>query len=120
MSRSPTPCEPTDGPTAVVVANDQMALGLMTALRGRGVDVPRDVSVVGFDDTPDAAYYHPPLTTVRLDVAGEARRCVAAVFGGDGSEVPGPPVLVVRSSTVAAGVTDARSGPRVAFAECYR
>jgi len=90
-----------DGPTAVVVANDQMALGLMTALRAMGVDVPHDVSVVGFDDNPDAAYYGPALTTVRLDLAGEARQCVAAVFGGDGSETAGPPVLVVRSSTAA-------------------
>jgi DNA-binding LacI/PurR family transcriptional regulator len=87
------------GPTAIVVANDQMALGLMTGLRGLGVDVPRDVSVVGFDDNPDAAFYDPPLTTVRLDVAGEARRCVAAVFEGDATYRPGPAVLVVRSST---------------------
>ena len=60
-----------------------MAPGLMTALHAAGVDVPRE-SVVGFDDNPDAAYYHPALTTVRLDVAGEARQCVAAVFLGDG------------------------------------
>jgi DNA-binding LacI/PurR family transcriptional regulator len=88
-----------EGPTAIVVANDQMALGLMTSLRAHGVDVPRDLSVVGFDDNPDAAHYQPALTTVRLDLAGEARRCVAAVFGGDGSEEPGPPELVLRSST---------------------
>ena len=88
-----------EGPTAIVVANDQMALGLMTSLRARGADVPRDLSVVGFDDNPDAAHYQPALTTVRLDLAGEARRCVAAVFGGDGSEEPGPPELVLRSST---------------------
>ena len=39
--------------------------------------MPGDLSIVGFDDNPDAAYYSPALTTVRLDVAGEARRCVA-------------------------------------------
>ncbi len=89
------------GPTAVVAANDQMALGLMASLREQDVEVPGDVSVVGFDDTPDSAFYQPGLTTVRLDVAGEARRCVAAVFEGDGSEQPGPPVLVVRASTSA-------------------
>jgi DNA-binding LacI/PurR family transcriptional regulator len=87
-----------DGPTAVVVANDQMALGLMTALRGQGMDVPADVSVVGFDDNPDAAHYDPALTTVRLDLAGEARRCVAVAFGADECPTPGPAVLVTRSS----------------------
>jgi DNA-binding LacI/PurR family transcriptional regulator len=91
------------GPTAIVVANDQMALGLMTELRRHGVRVPDDVSVVGFDDNPDAAYYDPALTTVRLDVIGEARRCVAAVFGADRSEQPGPAVLIARSSTAPPG-----------------
>ena len=88
------------GPTAIVVANDQMALGLMTALREHGVQVPRDVSVVGFDDNPDAAHYDPALTTVRLDVAGEARRCAAAVFAAEQPPEPGPAVLVTRASVV--------------------
>ena len=87
-----------DGPTAIVVANDQMALGLMTALRERGVQVPRDVSVVGFDDNPDAAHYDPALTTVRLDVDGEAQRCVAAVFAAEQPAEPGAAVLVTRAS----------------------
>src|SRR4051794_30560169 len=52
-----------EGPTAVVVANDQMALGLIAGLRAAGVDVPGAVSVTGFDDNPDAAFYSPPLTT---------------------------------------------------------
>jgi LacI family transcriptional regulator len=50
-----------------VVGNDQMALGAMRALREAGRRVPRDVSVVGFDDTPEAAFFEPPLTTVRQD-----------------------------------------------------
>jgi DNA-binding LacI/PurR family transcriptional regulator len=85
--------------TAVAVANDQMALGLVAALRERGVDVPADLSIAGFDDNPDAAYYQPALTTVRLDVAGEARRCVAAVFDRGVAVTTEPPVLVVRDST---------------------
>lgn len=89
-----------DGPTAVAVANDQMALGLIAGLRAAGVDVPRDVSIVGFDDNPDAAYYRPALTTVGLDLAGEARRAVAAVLGLEAS-VPAAPRLVVRASTAA-------------------
>ena len=89
------------GPTAIVVANDQMALGLIAGLRIEGVDVPGDVSVTGFDDNPDAAYYSPPLTTVRLDLPSEARRCVAEVLGHPASALPAPPMLVVRSSTAA-------------------
>jgi DNA-binding LacI/PurR family transcriptional regulator len=60
--------------TAVFVANDQMALGLLRALSERGVDVPADVSVVGFDDIPEAAYFTPPLTTVRQDFNEMGRR----------------------------------------------
>jgi DNA-binding LacI/PurR family transcriptional regulator len=51
--------------TAVFAANDDMALGILLALRDNGLDVPDDVSVVGFDDIPTAAYFAPPLTTVR-------------------------------------------------------
>ncbi|GAA1972699.1 LacI family DNA-binding transcriptional regulator [Microbacterium pumilum] len=89
------------GPTAVVVANDQMALGLIAGLRMAGVDVPREVSVTGFDDNPDAAFYSPPLTTVRLDLAGEARRCVGEVLGHPTSDPSASPVLVIRASTAA-------------------
>ncbi|GHG33103.1 LacI family transcriptional regulator [Deinococcus indicus] len=53
--------------TAVFAANDQMALGALNALKGAGLSIPGDVSVVGFDDTPEAAYYDPPLTTVVQD-----------------------------------------------------
>ena len=52
---------------AVFVANDQMALGVLRALHERGRRVPEDVAVVGFDDTPEAACFIPPLTTVRQD-----------------------------------------------------
>jgi DNA-binding LacI/PurR family transcriptional regulator len=83
----------------VVVANDQMALGLIAGLHARGVDVPGDVSIAGFDDNPDAAYYRPALTTVRLDIAGEARHCVGAVLGDAEPPTPEGPVLVPRAST---------------------
>jgi DNA-binding LacI/PurR family transcriptional regulator len=87
------------GPTGVVAANDQMALGLIAGLRDAGIDVPREVSVVGFDDNPDAAFYRPALTTVRLDIAGEARRVIATLVGDDDGLAPLPPTLVVRGST---------------------
>jgi DNA-binding LacI/PurR family transcriptional regulator len=53
--------------TAVFCANDSMALGFLRAAAERGRDLPRDLSVVGFDDVPEAAYFWPPLTTVRQD-----------------------------------------------------
>lgn len=62
--------------TALFVGNDQMALGAIRALRERGVSVPRDVSVVGFDDIPEAAYFEPPLTTVRQDFATLGQQAV--------------------------------------------
>lgn len=53
--------------TGLIVSNDYLALGAMLALSERGLRVPDDVSIVGFDDTPESAYYRPPLTTVRQD-----------------------------------------------------
>jgi len=88
-----------DGPTAIVVANDQMALGLIAGLERAGVSVPTAVSVAGFDDNADAAFYRPALTTVRIDLVGEARRAVAEALGLPGSAGPQPPALVPRAST---------------------
>ncbi|WP_245984415.1 LacI family DNA-binding transcriptional regulator [Streptomyces tateyamensis] len=60
--------------TAVFCANDHMALGVVRALHETGRRVPEDVSVVGFDDIPEAAFLTPPLTTVRQHF-GELGRC---------------------------------------------
>ena len=87
------------GPTAVVAANDQMALGLIAGLREQGLDVPGEVSIAGFDDNPDAAFYRPALTTVHLDLTGEARWCIAEVLGLAEPARPAAPALVIRSST---------------------
>jgi DNA-binding LacI/PurR family transcriptional regulator len=62
--------------TAVFVGNDQMALGVLRAFNEAGVRVPDDVSVVGFDDQPEAGYFTPPLTTVRQDFEELGRRCM--------------------------------------------
>jgi len=93
--------------TAVLVANDQMALGLLRKLHEAGREVPRHLSVVGFDDIPEAAYFTPPLTTVRQDFAELGRRCLRLLLGRiDGEVVPMravvAPELVVRGSTSAA------------------
>jgi DNA-binding LacI/PurR family transcriptional regulator len=93
--------------TAVFVANDQMALGLFRRLHEAGREVPRDLSVVAFDDIPEAAYFTPPLTTVRQDFAELGRRCLHILLGRIEGEL-GPtrvvvsPELVVRNSTGAA------------------
>ena len=58
-----------------------MALGLIHAIRDEGLDVPRDISIVGFDDIPEAAHFWPPLTTVRQDFAELGRRCVELLLG---------------------------------------
>jgi DNA-binding LacI/PurR family transcriptional regulator len=55
------------GITGLEVANDYLALGAILALNQQGRRIPEDVSIVGFDDAPESAYYTPPLTTVRQD-----------------------------------------------------
>ncbi|MBT8224854.1 MAG: LacI family DNA-binding transcriptional regulator [Dactylosporangium sp.] len=97
--------------TAVFAANDQMALGLLRALHESGVRVPDDVSVVGFDDIPEAGYLIPPLTTIRPDHDEVGRRSVTALLHllergipGDGGLDAQPrivPTLVRRRSTAA-------------------
>lgn len=62
--------------TALFVGNDQMALGAMRAFWEHGLRVPDDVSIVGFDDVPEAAFYTPPLTTVRQDFTTLGRQSV--------------------------------------------
>lgn len=59
---------PDNLPQAILAANDQMALGAMRALHQHGVRIPAEVSVVGYDDTAESAWYQPPLTTVRQDL----------------------------------------------------
>lgn len=91
--------------SAVFCANDQMALGLLRALTDAGRRVPGDVSVIGFDDVPDAADYQPPLTTIRQDFAALAHRAVGLLVAGieGAAAVPGndviPTVLIERAST---------------------
>ncbi|HEY5247020.1 MAG TPA: substrate-binding domain-containing protein, partial [Dermatophilaceae bacterium] len=90
--------------SAVFAASDHMALGLLHAFRDGGLDIPRDVSVVGFDDIPDARHFWPPLTTVRQDFGEIGRRTVEALLAevsGDAVAERGQilPELIVRGST---------------------
>ena len=102
------------------VANDQMALGLLRALHEAGRAVPGDVSVVGFDDMPEAAYFTPPLTTVRQDFLEVGRRSLHLLLERDRERRahderarPCAPELIVRASTQPlALVACARAAPR--------
>ena len=96
------------GVTGIVCASDLMALGAIRAARRRGLSVPRDVSVIGFDDSPLIAFTDPPLTTLRQPVSSmavAAVRCLVDEIDGHGaphSEYLFRPELVVRESTAIA------------------
>lgn len=92
-------------PTAIFAASDQMALGAVEALRQRGLRVPEDVSLVGFDDLPEARWSAPPLTTVRQPLAEMGKVAARTTLRlARGEEIDSPRVelateLVVRSSS---------------------
>ncbi|MEO7122117.1 MAG: LacI family DNA-binding transcriptional regulator, partial [Lacisediminihabitans sp.] len=93
------------GMTAVVAANDQMALGILRALAERGISVPGDISVTGFDDIPESEYYQSPLTTVRINYEHQGRTLMNRLLTTLGvdqepkDESADAPVLVPREST---------------------
>ena len=94
-------------PTAVFASNDEMAAGVMHAARQRGLDIPKDLSIVGFDDTPVAAHVWPPLTTVRWPIASMARSAALKLTAGlDGEQIVEEPSLflstLIRRGSVAA------------------
>lgn len=93
--------------TAVFVANDAMALGLLHALHEQGRDVPGDISVVGFDNSLEAPYLWPALTTVNQEFSLLGRRAVELTLRALGGEATPStdlirPTLVVRASTARA------------------
>jgi LacI family transcriptional regulator len=106
-----------EAPTAIFASSDQMALGVHEALRQRGLRVPDDVSVVGFDDLPEVRWSSPPLTTVRqpLSEMGQlAARTVLRLAAGERIEslrVELATVLVVRDSTAPPSSAGQMSAP---------
>ena len=90
--------------TAVFVASDVVALGAIVAIRERGLHVPLDISVVGFDDIPLVAFFDPPLTTVRVPAFDLGHAAGLALLARlDGSAVPTetllPTEFIVRGTT---------------------
>jgi DNA-binding LacI/PurR family transcriptional regulator len=92
--------------TAIFAANDHMAMGILRAFHEAGRTIPGDVSVVGFDDVPEAEYQMVPLTTVAVDAKGAAQRILAELLrmieGGEppaeAVKLPGKQLIIRRSS----------------------
>ncbi|MEU4240798.1 LacI family DNA-binding transcriptional regulator [Actinoplanes sp. NPDC026619] len=84
--------------TAILCGNDDTALAVRRALFEAGRDVPGEVSIIGFDDVPGAAYWTPALTTVRMDFVALGRACVAALAEVPEHELEAPR-LILREST---------------------
>jgi LacI family transcriptional regulator len=82
-----------DPPTAIIASNDQMAIAALAAARSRGLDVPEDLSLISFDDTPVVKFTHPPLAAIALIIAEKAGRATPDDL------VVVPSRLVLRSST---------------------
>jgi DNA-binding LacI/PurR family transcriptional regulator len=99
--------------TAIFAANDQTALGILRALHEHGRTVPRDVSIVGFDDLPESGDFIPPLTTMRQDFDSVGRKALAmlvAQMDGSSSALREliAPTLVARDSVAAPPATTAQ------------
>ena len=97
-------------PSAIIASNDDMAAAVISVAHRRGLDVPRDLSVVGFDDLPMAARVWPNLTSVRLPIRDMGRmaaeKLLAPMRGVDPAKLEQPevrPALVVRNSAAPLG-----------------
>lgn len=100
-----------DGVTAVFAANDSMAMGVIRALHERGITVPDQVSVFGWDDMPESRFFIPSLSTVHMDVETLGARSMAELVSrirgeqpAAESPAPAPMELVFRESTSVAPV----------------
>jgi DNA-binding LacI/PurR family transcriptional regulator len=102
-------------PTAILAMSDTVAVGILSAARGAGMSVPQDLSVVGYDDIPIAAWTRPPLTTVRQPIIEKGRLAAKLLIDqmkGRPVESPAPlpTTLVVREST--SGIKEVVGRPR--------
>jgi LacI family transcriptional regulator len=97
-------------PTAIFCSNDEMAAGVLHIARQRGLDVPEDLSIVGFDDTTIAAHIWPPLTTVRWPIASMARSAALKLVGGEESGSVAEPSMFLSTLVRRASVAQPRNG----------
>ncbi|MFZ2995874.1 LacI family DNA-binding transcriptional regulator [Sphingobium sp.] len=94
-------------PTAIFASNDEMAAGVLYAARLRGIAVPEELSIIGFDDTPLTTRVWPPLSTVRWPIVAMGRAAALKLIGtaiGEGSEVNEPSMFsstLIRRASVA-------------------
>ncbi|WP_260600027.1 LacI family DNA-binding transcriptional regulator [Sphingomonas endolithica] len=92
-------------PTAIIASNDRMALATLDVARTLGLDVPGDLSLISFDDTPMVHFTHPPLTAISQPIAEVTARAVELIIADQtGQETPDAPIvvpatLIVRNST---------------------
>lgn len=109
-----------DPPSAIVYANDLMAIAGLSVAQNRGLRVPEDLSITGFDGTELTSHLHPPLTTIVTNPFGWGRSAaatlLAAIHSGPFDDVPDvppePALLQVRESTAAPAVRPKHPGPR--------
>ncbi|MBV9229679.1 MAG: LacI family DNA-binding transcriptional regulator [Chloroflexi bacterium] len=91
-------------PTAIFASNDMSAFGVMEAVRDYGLQIPRDISIIGFDDIPQAEHVHPPLTTVRQPLEEMGRRAARLLLqyiaqpAAEVERIELPTELIVRQS----------------------
>ena len=92
-------------PTAIFASNDSMAMGVMDAVRSRGLRIPEDISIIGFDDVPQAALVRPALTTVRQPLEQMGRVATQMLLGRlknpeqEINRIELPTELIIRGST---------------------
>lgn len=104
-----------DAPTAIFCANDEMAFGAIDAINSKGLRVPDDVSVIGFDDIPTASSVFPTLTTIRQPFVAMAARAVSEVVGliqgreVNAAKIAFPTEIIIRNSTGPAPKTPGQS-----------
>ena len=96
-------------PTAVFAANDDMALGVLAGAQRHGLAVPKELSIVGFDDSRAATHVWPALTTVRQPVAEMAMAAVDMLLSGELKTMTEPPVRVLPYELIVRGSTAVRA-----------
>ena len=92
-------------PTAVVASNDQMALAALRVASGRGLSVPKDLSIISFDDTPIVRFSHPPLSAIRQPIAAMTAQAAELLMRAKAGDADLPSDRLVPFSLIERGST---------------